>query len=163
MIRPLLFPLPALLLTSLAATPARAQINPTKTALCNDAFVKAARLDLKPFLAKYKATPFSKRQQLHPSDPKQTDYVLTYALGTDKFVFYQTPAKTLAVSFVATSGKLRLAKGVHVGMSKKAFETAFKHEIANTATVADAEHLQRYTFTFTRQQLSSIVYQGRTE
>jgi hypothetical protein len=105
----------------------------------------------------------SKRRQANAHDPKQTDFIITYALGTDKYIFYQTPSRTFITSFSTGANTLQLARGIHVGASKQTFEKAFKQKVSTVATVADTEQFQVYTFTFTQNVVSNIKYQCRLD
>lgn len=128
--------------------------------LFNASFVEASYLDLKPFVEKYKPTLLSKKQLANEYDPQQIDYLLTYGLGKDHFRFYQTPEKTFALSYSCTSPRLLLAKGVRVGMSQAAFESLFKRKVISaTVQLGGYGEFELYTFTFTKQILTRIVYE----
>jgi hypothetical protein len=134
------------------------------TQIYNDSFVEAAHLELKPFVEKYKPTLLSRQKIANLHVPAQRDYVLTYQVGTGKFVFYQTSDKALIQSFTCSTPRVVLAKGVQVGMSQAAFERVFHQQLAGTmATVADTEAFQLYTFTFLKHLLARIDYQCRID
>ena len=128
-----------------------------RTEIYNDSFVAAAHLELKPFVGKYKPTLLSRQKIANSYEPAQCDYLLTYQVGTGKFIFYQTPDKALIQSFTSSTPLVVLAKGVQVGMSQAAFEQVFHQKIAGTiATVGDTETFQVYTFTFRKHTLAQI-------
>lgn len=134
------------------------------TEIYDDAFVQATHLEPATFLAKYKPALVSKQKRANAYAPKQIDYLLTYALGSDKFVFYKMPDKTLILSFTAASTRLKLARNVQVGMSQQAFEAAFRKKLAgNIATVTETGAFELYTFKFDHRALKSITYQCRID
>lgn len=153
-----------LLVIALVATPLFARPTEATTEIYDDTFVQASHLELAPFLAKYKPTLVSKQKRTNAYAPKQVDYLVTYALGTDRFVFYKTPGKTLILSFAATSNKLKLARNVKVDMSQQAFEAAFKKKlVGHIATVTETEAFELYTFEFDHHVLTKITYQCRID
>ncbi len=140
------------------------QTSALQTEIFDDDFVHKSHLELRSFLAKYKPVLLTKERHVNEHDVKQIDYIITYTLGQDKFIFYQTPSKALTTYFSLASGQLVLANSIRVGMTKQAFEKAFKHKaIGNTATVAELEQFELYTFSFAKNTLSRIIYQCRID
>ncbi len=134
------------------------------TEIRSNSFVAAGEMDLKSFISKYKPTLLSRQKTTNLHKPAQHDYILTYQVGPDKFVFYQTPEKTLTLSFTCSTPLVGLAKGVRVGMSQTAFERVFNRKVASTsALVMDTEGFEVYTFTFLKHTLAHVDYQCRID
>ncbi|MDO7846681.1 hypothetical protein Q5H92_09960 [Hymenobacter sp. M29] len=110
-----------------------------------------------PFVHQYKPVLRSRQQITNRFDSAQRDYLLTYQVGANQFVFYQTPEKTFIRSFTCSTPRITLAYGVRVGMSQAAFERVFHRTIAGTVvTVGDTEGFEVYTFTFRQHTLARI-------
>lgn len=152
----------SLFLFVLLATEARppvcvGQRSLAKTEIDNDPFVHASYLSHKPFVDQYKPALQSRQRIANRFDAAQRDYLLTYRVGPDRFVFYQTPNKTFIRSFACSTPRVAFAYGVRVGMSQAAFERVFHRKIAGTvATVGDTEGFEVYTFTFRQHAIARI-------
>lgn len=140
------------------------QQRPRWTEIHSNAFIAAGGMDFQYFRSKYKPTLFSRQKIANLHEPSQYDYVLTYQVGLDKFVFYQTPEKTLTLSFTCSTPRVELARGVRVGMSQTAFERLFNRKVAGTrALMMDTEGFEVYTFTFSKHTLTQVAYQCRID
>jgi hypothetical protein len=136
------------------------QQRPAKTEIDNDPFVHASYVQHRPFVDQYKPALRSRQPITNRFDAAQRDYLLTYLVGADPFVFYQTPDKTFIRSFTCSTPRVAFAHGVRVGMSQAAFERVFHRTIASTvATVEDTEGFELYTFTFRQHALARIDFE----
>lgn len=154
---PVLF---VLLVTEASPPACLGQRAPTKTEIDNDPFMQASYVRHKPFVDQYKPALRSRQKITNRFDSAQRDYLLTYQVGADRFVFYQTPNKTFILSFACSTPRVTFAHGVQVGMSQAAFERVFHRKIAGTvATVGDTEAFAVYTFTFRQHALARIDYE----
>lgn len=133
----------------------------------NDAaFLNAAapRLEFQAFITKYQPVLESQRKREGPA-LALFEY-RTYRLGDDQLVYARDanvgsgPIRLMRFSLVTS--QVALPRNVRIGMSKHAFEVAFRHKVpTDVVMITESTYIpcRRYTFTFEQQKLIRIDYQ----